>query len=158
MFVCKANRLPEDPRYPTDLTELGYKINDKGQFVSTSDPNAFYTFHRNSNKRVNEVAKDSMHVAVRKVIKAELAEMGVKEIYLTGENGEEIKVRKPEGQHVEILTTEPRVLKEKKDVLVVIGEHTQVCHILSTHRHSLKLKLICPTHRRRTRASGPGAA
>ncbi len=130
MFVRSNENLPEDPEYPADLTKLGYKLTDNGEFVKISDPegeNKHFTFFITNNDRTNEVHKEAMHEAVREVIKGTLSsEFGVRELFLVGEAGDEQAGGvKPKGKHMVVVTTDPETLKKKNDVIVVVGEPNQ---------------------------------
>ena len=129
MFKRLNNDLPEDPTFSPDLAELGYKMNDQGEFVSISNPdgpNKHFVFFVSDNERVNETHKEAMHTAVREAVEQEMAVFGVKPVFLGGEDGDLIMGRlQPEGKHIKILATELEVLKDKKDVIVVVGEHNQ---------------------------------
>lgn len=61
MFRRKSAALPADPAYPADLKTLGYKLNDKGQFVSTDGSGGSFKFWITDNDRANEVRKEAMH-------------------------------------------------------------------------------------------------
>ena len=125
MFVGSNDSLPQDPQYQANLTELGYHLNDKGQFLSISNPAQFFAFFHTDNERANEKRKEAMHMCVRQIVKEELAKLGVKELFLTGEDGKSVEEVKPVGKHLPILVTEPVALKQKKDVIIVIGEQVQ---------------------------------
>ncbi|KAK5131273.1 hypothetical protein LTR08_001178 [Meristemomyces frigidus] len=122
MFRRTTDNLPKDPSYPADLTSLGYKLNSESQIVEIDKPAQFFTFYATDNDRANEVHKEAMHECVRNIVLDRLAEKGVKQIYV---NGDGFVVSKPEGPHTTILATEPSVLKEKRDVVVVVNEHMQ---------------------------------
>ena len=124
MFARKTNGLPPDPQYPADLLELGFRVNEQGQFVKTIN-GEFFDFFHTDNDRANETRKEALHECARQVVIDELAKYGVKELYLTGEDGTEVVETKPGVKHTRILATDAKALSEKKDVLVVVGEHCQ---------------------------------
>lgn len=128
MFVRLNKKLPADPAYPPDLAALGYKLNEAGKFVSIRDEHAHmhFNFFHTDNERANEVRKEAVHIAARGVVKTELARLGVKEIYLTGEDGAVVEEAKPEGvPFLSLLATDLDVLRTKTDVVVIVGEHNQ---------------------------------
>jgi hypothetical protein len=129
MFVRSRSNLPKDPHYPADLEQLGYKLNDQGEFVKISEPegpNRHFLFFVTDNERANETHKEAMHIAVREKVEQEMAVYGVKALFLGGEDGSDILgYEHPNGKHMTIRATELEVLKEKKDVIVVVGEHNQ---------------------------------
>ena len=125
MFVRKNSQLPQEPTYATNLTDLGYKLNSQNQIVKIANPDETFSFYLTDNDRANMLHKEAMHTAVRDIIKTQLESFGVKEIYLTGEDGTEVTMEKREGKHLPMFVTEPSALKKKKDVIVVVGEHMQ---------------------------------
>lgn len=127
MFVRLDKKLPADPAFPADLGALGYKVNEAGKFVSVSDEHKHhhFNFFHSDNERANEVRKEAMHIAAREVVKQELARLGVKEVYLTGDDGDIVEEEKPDGPHLSILTTDLDVLREKTNVVLIVGEHNQ---------------------------------
>lgn len=125
MFVRLDKNLPEDPSYPADLTALGYKVNENGEFVKISSPNEHFTFFISDNERVNEVHKEAMHIAAREMVAKELAQLGVKEIYLTGKDGAIVEEVKPEEKHLGLFATDLDLLGMKGEVVVIVGEHNQ---------------------------------
>jgi hypothetical protein len=134
MFVRQHKTLPADPAYPANLEELGFTVNQRGEFISTSaehNTQVYFNFFHTDNERVNEVRKEAMHTAARKAVKDELARLGVKEVFLTGDDGDLIEEEKPEGPHVTVYATDLDVLKEKMHVVVVIGEHNSDAGILA---------------------------
>ena len=44
----------------------------------------------------------------------------MKEVYLSGQEGTTVTEEKPKGKHVSILATDLKVLKDKKNVIVVV--------------------------------------
>ena len=128
MFVRLDKDLPEDPSYPADLAALGYKVNETGEFVKVNDAEGthkHFTFFISDNGRVNETHKEAMHIAAREVVTKELAKLGVKEVYLTGESGAVLEEVKPEGPHLSLYATDLDALNGKNNVVVIVGEHNQ---------------------------------
>lgn len=134
MFRRNDTNLPEDVGWPTNLAELGFKLNDKGQFVkirkdgdigsdeAEGKPVEVFDFYGSDSERSNEMRKEAMHRCAKQEMIRELEELGVKQLYLNGQAFREVK---PEGPHVIILTTQLDELKDKKDVIVVVNEHKQ---------------------------------
>ncbi|KAK0937930.1 hypothetical protein LTR29_010495 [Friedmanniomyces endolithicus] len=126
MFRRTSENLPQDPSFPADLHALGYKVNELGQFVEAEpaeDKAAdFFDYYHTDSDRANEVRKEAMQECARKEIMERLSELGVKPLFVHGKDFGKVK---PEVPHVAILATELAVLKEKKDVLVVVNEHKQ---------------------------------
>lgn len=128
MFVHTGENLPQDPRYAADLAKLGYKVDENKQIVSMERAHHFIYFHTSSD-RANEKRKEAMHHCARGLVKQELAELGVVEVFLGGEKGREIlgvgPKEKPKVKHLPILISEPENLRKKRDVIVVIGEPSE---------------------------------
>ena len=122
MFRRTNNNLPKDPNYPADLTSLGYKLNANNQIVELANPANYFTFYATDNDRANEVRKEAMHECVRTIVLDRLAANGVRQIYVNGDGFVETQ---PEGPHTTILATEAAVLREKRDVVIVVNEHMQ---------------------------------
>ena len=125
MFRRSESNLPEDPKFPADLAALGFKLNEQGQFVKVSNESEFFNFFASDNERSNEKRKEVMHVCAREAVRQAAAEHGVVEVYLCGKDGKDISMTKPNGPHLRIFVTDLEVLKQKKDVVVVVGEHNQ---------------------------------
>ncbi|KAK5112418.1 hypothetical protein LTR85_011527 [Meristemomyces frigidus] len=122
MFRRTSADLPKDPFYPADLSGLGYRLNEHGQIVDAEEPSHFFLIYHTDNDRANEVRKEAIHKCVRKIVLSSLDAMGVKPLYV---NDDSFIDTKPEGPHTQILTTELEVLKNKRDVIVVVNEHMQ---------------------------------
>ncbi|KAK3700376.1 hypothetical protein LTR37_015987 [Vermiconidia calcicola] len=139
MFVRTNVDLPVDATSETTLIELGYKLNEKGQFVNFHTSNStpsFFDFFVSDNENRNEENREKMHEAARTEVMKMLEKMGVKETFLWGEDGAEISNAKPTAPNVTILTTNLDELKAKKDVVVVIGDHNGDAGIWA-YRHFL---------------------
>lgn len=91
--------------YPFDLTQLGFKMNDEGQFVKIEAPDQFFDFFHTDNDRANEVRKEAIHTCARMIVKRELAQLGVAELYLSSTMGE-VSTDKPMDRHTKIFATE----------------------------------------------------
>ncbi|KAK5728023.1 hypothetical protein LTR17_012220 [Elasticomyces elasticus] len=126
MFRRTSDNLPQDPAMPANLQALGYKVNGLNQFVKSGTPSGkpveFFDFYHSSNERSNEVRREAMHECARKEVIAQLGKLGVKQVFMKGEQFLDMR---PDGPHVAILATDLDVLKYKKDVVVVVNEHMQ---------------------------------
>lgn len=128
MFVHTGENLPADPEFPVGLEELGYTLNEDKQIVSTFDGH-YFTFYHCDNERANEKRKEAMHETVRRIVAKELRGLGVDEIWLGEEGGQEVmglrRDTKPyphKGKCLNILATDFFYLLHKRDVIVVIGD------------------------------------
>lgn len=135
MFKRLWENLPKDPQYPADFDNLGYRFNAQGQLVGKNSDEFFDYFHTD-NERVNDTRKEAVHESVRGRVKEELADLDVKEYYLTGHSGREIYDEKPDMKHVNILVTDREALKKKIDVILVVPDQNQDLGIL-TYRELL---------------------
>lgn len=125
MYRRKGVNLPADPTFTADLKELGFEVNVHGQIVSIASPHQFYEYYYSPVEGVNEARKSALHEAIRKLVLSELASLGVKQAFLSGENGTTITEDKPDGPHAVILTSDMALLKEKRDIIVVVNDHVQ---------------------------------
>ena len=125
MFLRSNKELPKEPAYPASLAVLGYELNGKSQFVKVGTESEFFNYFHSDSERFNELRKEAMHECARQSMYTALAGHGITELYLTGNNGTVVKKVKPDAAHVSILTSEVSELRHKKDVIVLIGEHTQ---------------------------------
>jgi hypothetical protein len=126
MLVRTDKDLPADSYYVQDLEALGFRQNDDYQFVN-SDTGAFFDFFHSDSVRENEVRKEAMHKAARDCMIRELSNIGIKLAYLSGDTGTNLTNEKEEPQrpHVTILCSDMNKLRTAKNVVIVIGEHSQ---------------------------------
>ncbi|KAK5717165.1 hypothetical protein LTR15_009054 [Elasticomyces elasticus] len=126
MYRRTSDNLPQDPTMPANLQALGFQVNGDNQFVksgnSSGKPVEFFDFYHTNNERANEVRREAIHECARKEVIAQLGKLGVKQVFMKGEQFLDMR---PEGPHVAILATDLDVLKYKKDVVVVVNEHMQ---------------------------------
>lgn len=61
MFRRTATSLPLDPKYPTNLKDLNYFINEKDQIRKIAYPDQRFCFQISDNDRYNEVHKEAFH-------------------------------------------------------------------------------------------------
>ncbi|KAF2482163.1 hypothetical protein BDY17DRAFT_178759 [Neohortaea acidophila] len=126
MFVRSGNNLPADPRYPDSLEELGYMIDAKGQVVSIAPPHSFSPSYISDSERANEVHREALHAGVRRAVKKDLAKLGVRPIYCGGPDGTRLSDEPVKGSpSLPIFTTDLSEMQNKRDIIVVIGEHNQ---------------------------------
>ncbi|EME86802.1 uncharacterized protein MYCFIDRAFT_77379 [Pseudocercospora fijiensis CIRAD86] len=115
--MFRAERPPPEPEYEADLEKLGFRLNEKYQFVETG---AVFDYYHTDNDRANELRKEAFHTAARAKIAEVLSERhGIQELYLTGGTYHH---ERPQEPHVSILCTKVSELKKKHDIVVVIGE------------------------------------
>ena len=131
LFKRTNKNLPADPAFEADLTNLGYKRTEEGKFVKILNSRAQFTYFISNNERVNETHKEAMHEAVRAEVLSDLAKLGVKKAYLSGKEGTVVAETKPKGKQLPILTSDLKELKGKRDIVILIGEHTQDLGVLA---------------------------
>lgn len=127
--MFRAVRAPSEPAHGKTLSEFGYHINEKGECINTTTGEYFDFFHTDS-----ERANDSRRGAFQECLRAEIAatlknKHGIEEIFIGGQDGAEVFTTRPTGSHVRLLATELSELRQKQDVIVVVGESTQDCGI-----------------------------
>ncbi|KAF2773823.1 hypothetical protein EJ03DRAFT_304383, partial [Teratosphaeria nubilosa] len=122
-FVRLGTNLPQDPSYPANLTDLGYTLNDKGQIVRTGTDQEFFLYYHTDNDRANEVHKEAMHETLRAVVEDQVYKLGMQYLHCREDTFGEGKPS--DKATIPILVTGVDKLKTKKDVIVIVGEHTQ---------------------------------
>ena len=60
MFRRLPGSLPEDPKFPADLNQLGYFINETSQIRKIDKPDEKFHFHITNNDRYNEVHREAV--------------------------------------------------------------------------------------------------
>jgi hypothetical protein len=60
MFRRLPASLPEDPKFPANLNQLGYFINEKLQIRKIDKPDEKFHFHITNNDRYNEVHREAV--------------------------------------------------------------------------------------------------
>ncbi|KAI5303644.1 40S ribosomal protein mrp2, mitochondrial, partial [Ascosphaera pollenicola] len=116
MFVAPRNILPEDPKFPSDLKDLGYHINEKDELRSIENPEEPFRYKVNVNDRYNEVRKEAFNACTRETVLSRLQGLDLQKLRLPIGNTELMP-------HVPILIT-PSIFTSKR-VIVVFGEPTQ---------------------------------
>ena len=71
MFKRTEADLPKDPFYPANLADLGYTVNDEGQFVHVKT-GEFFEYSVTDNERANQMHCEAMHKCARKAVLDEL--------------------------------------------------------------------------------------
>ncbi|GAB1311623.1 Arb2 domain-containing protein [Madurella fahalii] len=125
MFRRRWSGLPADPIFPSDLTELGYFVNDIDEIRSIEDPDSYFKYFLTKNERWNERQRFAMNEAISKIIHSRLDAEGL------------ISVPLPLGT----LTTQPHVpIRVSSDlashttrVVLLFGESSQESGVLA-HR------------------------
>lgn len=123
MFRCVSNHIPGDTVFADSLDGLGLSLTDELRMVETETGKHFENFHTN-NERYNAVRKEAVHAAVRAKVNEHAVAEGMQHSFICGD-GTQIQESKPEGPHVAILTTNIEELREKEDVIILVGEHSQ---------------------------------
>ncbi|KAF2820106.1 hypothetical protein CC86DRAFT_361760 [Ophiobolus disseminans] len=126
MLRRKEDTIDADPVFAADLKELGFFINDLGQFRMIGAPEKEYIFHATNNERVNEMRREGMQECQRRETEKRLFLLGINRIYLP-----EFTITKPDGPHVPILAPAPEVLKVRKRIIVVVNDTIQDIGILA---------------------------
>ena len=127
--MFRAVRAPSEPSYGASLSEFGYHMNQKGEFVNTETGDYFDFFHTDS-ERVNDLRRGAFQDCLRTEIAATLKDKHcIEELFLSGKDGTKCTTARPTEPHVSILVTELSKLREKRDIIVVVGESTQDCGI-----------------------------
>jgi hypothetical protein len=104
-------------------------MNQKGEFVNTETGEYFDFFHTDS-ERVNDLRRGVFQDCLRTEIAATLKDKHcIEELFLSGQHGTACTAAQPIEPHVSILVTELSKLREKRDIIVVVGESTQDCGI-----------------------------
>ncbi|SLM38485.1 Arb2 domain [Lasallia pustulata] len=116
MFRRLSSSLPEDPKFPADLEELGYFINDKDQIRSIANPDQEFNFFISKNDRANDVQREAMNTCIRETVLSRLTSHSL------------CILRLPPGSyatdpHIPILATHN--LSTAKRIIVYFGEAVQ---------------------------------
>ncbi|KAF2440256.1 hypothetical protein P171DRAFT_435086 [Karstenula rhodostoma CBS 690.94] len=119
MFRRQESTLHPDAKYPADLKELGYFVDQNGCFRRIEAPEHFFDFFYTNNDRHNEVRGEAMRVCQRREVMSRLSALGLKELYLPA-----LSNTKPKGPHIPILAPAAEVLKTRKRVIVIINDDT----------------------------------
>lgn len=119
-FTTDWSSAPKDAAIDATLLELGFELNDKGQFVD-KDGN-YHAYFVGDNERTNEVRDEALRECARGAVKYQLLAYDVQEVFLTGSGGIVIKERPISEPHVSILSTKPSIMKNRKDVVIVIPD------------------------------------
>ncbi|CBX94918.1 hypothetical protein IAQ61_008360 [Plenodomus lingam] len=126
MFRRIENTLEPDPSFPVDLKQLGFFVNNQGHIRMIVAPEKPYIFHATNNERVNEVRREAMQACQRDQSESRLYALGIKRVHLPG-----FTPTKPVGPHIPILSPEPKILKTRKRIIVIINDSSQDLGILA---------------------------
>ncbi|PSN70334.1 hypothetical protein BS50DRAFT_662530 [Corynespora cassiicola Philippines] len=126
MFRRVESTLEPDAKYPADLKELGYFVNDEGKIKMIEAPEKDYVFHHTNNERHNEMRREAMQICQRAEVARRLSALGLDKLYLPT-----LSTTKPNGPHVPILAPPVEVLKTRKRVIVIINDTLQDLGILA---------------------------
>lgn len=120
--MFKLQKAPAMEKYSHTLSGLGFQVDDNTGEIRDMKGNFFEYFHHES-EYLNDARKEAVHDAVRTYIAAELAkEHDIIPLHLDGSSSSGISTERPDKPHVTVLCTEPGKLKQKQDVVVVVGE------------------------------------
>ncbi|QSZ32265.1 hypothetical protein DSL72_001839 [Monilinia vaccinii-corymbosi] len=98
MFRRLPSGLPKDPTFEPTLHGLGYFINEKDEIRSIENPKAYFKFFLTKNDRYNQLHREAMNHAIRRIVMERLLNLGLKKILLP--------LNVPEtSPHVHILTS-----------------------------------------------------
>ncbi|OTB03919.1 hypothetical protein M426DRAFT_59437 [Hypoxylon sp. CI-4A] len=125
MFRRKWSGLPQDPDFPSDLTGLGYFVNENDEVRSIENPDNYYKFFISRNSRWNERQRFAMNQAVQKIVWERLENLGMKKMLLT-EDPQDLSQ-----PHVPIFVSKD--IESKSRVVVIFGETFQDLGVLA-HR------------------------
>ncbi|KAK3371949.1 Arb2 domain-containing protein [Podospora didyma] len=125
MFRRRWSGLPPDPIFASDLSELGYFINDEDEIRSLTNPDNYFKFFVSKNERWNERQLFHMNEAIGNVIHARLEAEGLEKILLPLGTTDTSK------PHVVIRASSD--MGNKARVVVVLGQSVQDFGVLA-HR------------------------
>lgn len=137
MFRRLSSDLPADPSYAAaNLAGLGLTISSSdGRVQRLDDPSRGFEYFVSDLQRANDKHRSAVLDFVESEIEALLGQdLDVKKAYLSGENGREVSVTKPEHgtKYVDIYATDLDKLRDKDRVIVIVGETNTNLGILST--------------------------
>ncbi|KAF2275089.1 uncharacterized protein EI97DRAFT_87539 [Westerdykella ornata] len=127
MFRLQESNLPKDPKFPADLKELGFFINEAGQFCMINYPDKFFQYYYSNNERVNNARREAYHQCQRREVAKRLSALGLVNLYLP-----QLTSVKPEDEaSVPILAPPAEILRTRKRVIVIVNSTLQDLGILA---------------------------
>ncbi|POS86346.1 hypothetical protein EPUL_001414, partial [Erysiphe pulchra] len=122
MYRRLESGLPEDPKFPADLKELGYFINEKDEVRNIENPKAYFQYFLTKNDRVNDLHREAMNGALRSIVAERLNNLGLEIIRLPlGAKATE--------RNIPILVS--KEIKSKRRVLVIFYDEQQDLGVFS---------------------------
>ncbi|KAH8662124.1 hypothetical protein BX600DRAFT_550951 [Xylariales sp. PMI_506] len=124
MFRRLWVNLPEDPRFPSDLEQLGYFVNGSDEIRSIKNPDYYFKYFLSRNERYNVRQRFAMNEAIEILVHSRLRDLDLEKIYLPlGASNCE--------PHVPVFVSGG--LQKKSRVCIIFGERFQDLGILA-HR------------------------
>ncbi|CAI6335783.1 unnamed protein product [Periconia digitata] len=119
MFRRMEESLTPDPVYPADLEQLGFFVDDSDAACirNIQTPELYFDFHHTNNQRHNEVRSEAMRACMRQEVEERLIALGLHRLYFP-----KLTTIKPAGPHMPILAPAIEALKQRKRVVVLIGD------------------------------------
>ncbi|KAK5626804.1 hypothetical protein RRF57_002519 [Xylaria bambusicola] len=117
MFARKWSSLPEDPKFKSNLKDLGYFINKDDEVRSIENEDDYFKYFLNRNSRINDRQRFAMNQAIQDVILERLNGLGLSSLTLP------LEADPSSTPHVPILVTPG--LQDKSRVVIIFGETHQ---------------------------------
>lgn len=95
-------------------------IADDGTIRQIAKPTEFFLFKATNNPRYNEVRKEALNEAVRGALIKRARKEGLQMVHLP-----QFTTERPTEAHVSIFTTPPKLLCQRKGVIVIVNEDVQ---------------------------------
>ncbi|KAK3363300.1 Arb2 domain-containing protein [Lasiosphaeria hispida] len=123
MFRRRWSGLPADPIFPTNLSELGYFVNEDDEIRSTEDPDCYFNYYINKNVRWNDRHRFSMNEAIGKIISSRFDAEGLEKVLLP------LGTTDPKQPHVQIRVSPD--LDKKSRVVIIFNNSSQEFGVIS---------------------------
>ncbi|KAK0656781.1 Arb2 domain-containing protein [Cercophora newfieldiana] len=121
MFRRRWSGLPVDPIYPSNLSELGYFINDQDEIRSLENPDCYFNFFLTKNERWNDRRGFALNESINNVVSSRLDDLGLKKLLLP------LGTTDPNEKHAPIRVSPD--LDTKSRVVLIFGEPNQALGI-----------------------------